>query len=141
MYRSKDDGTFNLIATTDLNSIELTSYIDYGLKEGQYDYKVICTNVDGDSDDSNTESVTVDLSGNGDLPENPSIKINDGDETTDSFRVTLTLSCENAEYMSFRVSIGGELEDWTNPESFDFYKSLTLPDASNYTIYTITVYR
>ena len=39
-----------------------TSYIDSGLIDGVYEYKIVCTNADGDSGDSNIQSVTVQIS-------------------------------------------------------------------------------
>ena len=56
VYRSKDGGSFSLIKTT--TSI---SYIDSGLSDGTYQYKIIACNLDGDSVYSNIRSVTVDI--------------------------------------------------------------------------------
>jgi len=69
-------------------------------------------------------------------PLNPFIIINNGDATTDSTLVTLTLSADGAEEMRFRH---GTTATWTNWESYSTIKQINLPGSINNTKYTIYV--
>ena len=58
IYRSDNGGVFSLIHITTSALI-----IDSGLSDGAYQYKVIAHNLNGDSDYSNIESVSVTIDG------------------------------------------------------------------------------
>ena len=57
LYRKIDGASYINIKTT-----TSTSYTDSGLSDGQYSYKIICKNADGDSGFSNIELVMVQTS-------------------------------------------------------------------------------
>lgn len=107
VLRRKDGGSWKQIKLV----FYIEHYYDYGLADGTYEYKIQTAFYKPIeihySDYSNTESVIV-----GRLPSNPSITINDGAETTNSLTVTLTLSCDNADEMQFRLSYD-TLLNWT----------------------------
>jgi len=69
-------------------------------------------------------------------PTSPSIIINNGDATTDSVLVTLTLSADGATEMCFR---NGTIGGWTDWEPYATAKQLYLEGSINNTEYTIYV--
>ncbi|MBA7683186.1 hypothetical protein ES703_91546 [subsurface metagenome] len=69
-------------------------------------------------------------------PLNPSIIINNGDASTNSALVTLTLSADGAEEMCFR---NGTTETWTDWEPYATTKQLYLEGPINNTEYSICV--
>ncbi len=69
-------------------------------------------------------------------PLNPSIIINNGDATTDSVLVTLTLSADGATEMCFRNWTGGS---WTSWEAYSTTKQLYLEGSTNNTEYSVYV--
>ncbi len=69
-------------------------------------------------------------------PLNPSISINNGDASTNSTLVTLTLSADGATEMCFR---NGTTGTWTNWEPYATTKQLYLAGSTNNTSYTIYV--
>jgi len=69
-------------------------------------------------------------------PLNPSIIINNGDASTNSTLVTLTLSADGATEMSFR---NGATVTWTNWESYATAKQLYLAGPTNNTEHLICV--
>lgn len=109
VFRRKDGKTWELIIN--FPNIE---YLDCGLTKGTYEYKIQSVfsklNEIHNSDFSNVHFVVVGIIT---LPSNPSIRINDGDETTDSFTITLTLYCDDADEMKFQIYIGTWI-DWVN---------------------------
>ncbi|MFX1452058.1 MAG: hypothetical protein ACFFCM_14565 [Promethearchaeota archaeon] len=68
-------------------------------------------------------------------PQNPSIIINNGDTTTNSSLVTLTLSAINADEMCFRNGTDGA---WTAWEPYNITKQIELAGSINNTIYSIS---
>lgn len=107
VLRRKDGGSWIQIKLV----FYIEHYYDYGLADGTYEYKIqtaLYKPIEIHYGDySNIQSVIV-----GRLPLNPSITINDGAETTNSLTVTLTLSCDNADEMQFRLSYD-TLLNWT----------------------------
>lgn len=100
-------GTIDWTKIADVSGI-ITSYsCNVGPLYGEYEFAVRACNYYGTSPLSNIESVKVSR-----LPSNPSIIINDGAETTNSFEVTLTLYCDNADEMQFQISVGVWI-NWT----------------------------
>ena len=69
-------------------------------------------------------------------PSNPSISINNGDASTNSTLVTLSLSAVGADEMCFR---NGTTGTWTNWETYATSKQLYLAGSINNTEYTICV--
>lgn len=132
LYRSKDGGIFSPITTT-----AETSYPDTVFLDGTYYYKVICRGVDDNSGFSNTQSVKVEIYVAPPplvLPTNPSIIINNGDLTTDSFDVIITLSCNDANEMRFQISSGVYLDWVPYSTSYTLTLSKVNPDYPNYYI-------
>jgi hypothetical protein len=70
------------------------------------------------------------------LPLNPSIIINNGDASTNSTLVNLTLSADGAEEMCFR---NGTTGSWSSWEAYATVKQLYLEDSINNTEYSIYV--
>ena len=70
------------------------------------------------------------------VPLNPSIIINNGDASTNSTLVTLTLSADYAEEMCFRNGTDGIWSSW---EVYSTTKQVYLEGSVNNTIYTIQV--
>ncbi len=70
------------------------------------------------------------------IPLNPSIIINNGDTSTDSTLVNLTLSADGAGEMCFK---NGSTGAWTEWEAYSTTKQLLLYGSSNNTVYTIYV--
>lgn len=107
-----------------------TVYTDNINEDGEYEYFITSNtyiNSVYESDPSNIRVVVVDIYQESDpppevLPQNPSIEINGGDETTDSFEISLTLSCDNAEKMQFQLDVG----KWTNWTAYETTYALTL---------------
>ena len=120
VYRSDNDGT-----TIRVKKTTYTYFIE-SLSSGNYEYSIKACNIYGVSSFSNSETVTVDL-GDENLPTNPSIIINGGDTTTDSFVVTLTLSCDDANEMRFKLSYD---TSWTSWEIYNTIRIVTLPENS-----------
>ncbi|KKM86824.1 hypothetical protein LCGC14_1275130 [marine sediment metagenome] len=130
IYKRKDSGLWKLIIVRDVEF-----YYDYGLADGVYEYKVqsvwykpIEVHY---SEYSAVQSVVVDVKN---FPSNPSIIINNGETTTNSLEVTLTLSCDNADEMQFQIS-----EDiWINWIAYTTTYIITLfendPAAPDYRI-------
>jgi len=112
IQRSKDGEPWVIYAQTGQLSYSDPQNLLPILENGVYRYRVKASKHTSDfyaeSAFSNIESVVI---GAPVLPSNPSIIINDGAETTDSLTVTLTLDCDNAEEMSFRISLDTYL-DW-----------------------------
>ncbi len=69
------------------------------------------------------------------VPSNPSMVINNGDNSTDSPLVTLTLSANGAQEMCFRNGTDGT---WTAWESYSTTKQINLAGSTNNTIYSIS---
>ncbi len=69
-------------------------------------------------------------------PLNPSIIINNGDASTDSTLVNLTLPADGAEEMCFRNGTAGT---WTSWEAYCTTKQLYLEGSTNNTVYSIYV--
>ena len=69
-------------------------------------------------------------------PLNPSIIINNGEVSTNSTLVNLTLSADGAEEMCFR---NGTTGTWTSWEAYNTTKQLYLEGSTNNTIYSIYV--
>lgn len=126
ILRSKDGGVWQELFT------EYSFYDDpksslLTLENGVYKYKVrafraLSPELYAESEYSNIQSVTVGVLS---LPTNPSIIINNGDLTTDSFELTLTLSCDNADEMHFQIDIG----IWTNWIAYSTTNILTLTEG------------
>lgn len=112
------DGIWSEIVDLSEGTIEYTDTVD---ESGEYSYYVASYTFAYEHP-SNTESVTVDIyipdppPDPDILPQNPSIVIDNGAETTDSFTITLTLSCDNAEEMHFRL-YGDYWTNWTSYET------------------------
>ena len=70
------------------------------------------------------------------IPSNPSIEINNGDASTNSTLVTLTLSADGATEMCFR---NGTTGTWTSWEAYTTTKQLYLAGSINNTEYSICV--
>jgi len=70
------------------------------------------------------------------VPLNPSISINDGDASTSSTLVTLTLSADGADEMCFRNGTSGT---WTSWETYATTKQMYLAGSTDNTQYTIQV--
>ncbi len=69
------------------------------------------------------------------VPSNPSIIINNGDNSTDSPLVTLSLSADGAQEMCFRNGTDGT---WTAWESYSTTKQINVAGSTNNTIYSIS---
>ena len=124
----------------------VSEYVDTVEENGVYKYYVTSKTFKVfpptfyESEMSNIQSVTVDIHipepdpPPDILPSNPSIIINNGAETTDSLVLTLTLSCDNAEEMSFQIYYGM----WTNWTVYKTTYTLTLsennPDIPDFRI-------
>lgn len=145
IYRKVDSGSWVQLASSGKN----THYTDTNLPAGTYSYYILAYlliiapwgNSNGMSDPSNVESVIVEFQDivppvpPDDLPSNPSIIANGGASTTNSFRVNLVLSCQNADNMKFIVN--GISTTWI-PYTTTY--SLTLNENDlNYPIYEIGV--
>jgi len=100
IWRKKDDESWKLIAT---GIFMETSYIDTLTENGEYKYVMIAYLVRYESNYSNIETVLTNIPI---PPTNPSIIINNGAETTDSYNVELTLYCNDADEMRFQIKEG-----------------------------------
>lgn len=103
-------------------------------EEGTYEYSVKAHNYVGYSGLSNTISVVIDfpevappgpIPGE-ESPSNPTISINEGATITD-FEISLTLSCDDADEMRFKIDSDSENGVWSIYESYATTKALTLP--------------
>ncbi len=105
-------------------SFGITEYTDDIEVNGEYQYyikSITLIHLDiVESDPSNIQTVVVDIHVEPPpppppelLPSNPSIIINSGVETTDSFEVTLSLYCDRADEMQIQISIG-VWTDWVD---------------------------
>ncbi len=130
IYKRKDSGLWKSIIVFDAEF-----HYDYGLADGVYEYKVQSVWYKPIevyySEYSAVQSVVVDVKN---FPSNPSIIINNGETTTNSLEVTLTLSCDNADEMQFQIS-----EDiWINWIAYTTNYIITLfendPAAPDYRI-------
>lgn len=134
VYRSKDDGGWSRIA----DDIYVTEYTDNVISIGSGKYSYYIVSAFGSvyygeplvSDDSNIETVDVMLddsennnNGYTDPPSNPTIVINGGANETDSYEVTLTLSCIDAEEMRFSI----DWDDYGGWIPYDTSHILNLP--------------
>jgi len=99
----------------------ITDYTNNVGTNGEYQYYVRSVTyylgIEMEGGSSNVQSVVVNINGDGDdngdddpdpvpdpvPPTNPTISINDGDATTDSLTITLTLSCDSATKMQFEI--------------------------------------
>lgn len=98
--------------------ITISYFTDSATKNGLYYYRIEAVNNIG-SAWSNQESVTINI------PLffiDPSILINDGAETTNSFEVILTLYCGNADEMQLQITEGF----WTNWTAYATTYTITL---------------
>lgn len=127
VYRSMDGGSWLKI----FEGYDILTYEDEGLYDGEYKYLIrssvfVLKNI---VVQSNVVSITVNIPGPGEnLPLNPSITINDGAETTNSFELALTLSCDNADEMRFQIDIG----IWTEWTTYSTSHTLMLNESYLY---------
>ena len=132
IWRQKDDESWEIIKT---GLFMETSYTDTITANGEYKYVIIAyitlIIVKYESDYSNVQIMLTNIPI---LPSNPSISINDGAETTDSYEVILTLGCDNADEMRFQIKEGY----WTEPVDYTTTYPITLfeddPWSPNYRV-------
>ncbi|KKN03698.1 hypothetical protein LCGC14_1105080 [marine sediment metagenome] len=104
LYRNRDSGNYVVVDST----ITTTSYTDYDLSNGYYGYKVICTNADGDSGDSNVQYVTVQLPSQVALPSTPVLSPFTPNITIDGNVILTWSAVSNAQsYKIYRSKDGG----------------------------------
>lgn len=126
-----------LIGITDYtDNVNVNGTYQYYIKTVMFSYRFCIETI---SEPSNIQSVVVGIyvyvaPPPEAYPSNPSISINDGDETSDSFEVTLTLYCDNAEEMQFQISV----DIWTNWTVYATTYTITLfvndPDYPEYRV-------
>ena len=112
VYRSKDNGFFTVIKNT-----YLTYFIDSGLDDGVYSYKIKAKNVVGYSDFSNTESVSIQIP----IPPQPP------QGTPVLLLVSPALSVD-----------GNNKMEWTNVQYATTYELYRSKDASSYVLIKTT---
>lgn len=123
-----------------------TFFTKTGLVSGNFKFKIIAWVgiAIPSSAVSNIVEVTVSIS-NLSPPANPSVSINNGDTTTNTRDVVLSLSCNNANGMYIRAYVDGVLRPILVdgrplfPEPYLVGRYLTLPKASIGAIYIISV--